>query len=557
MGRQRPINPAMVIAAIRARIKLLLHNESGIALPTALFATIAALGLGGAAVISTVDVQQGTKRDNGSKSAIAAADAGANVAMLRLNHHAGTLSSEKPCLNYNAAKERFEAGSTPAAEPSWCAAVTGEVGDATYSYRVSAYGKSCNSQKLCIVSTGTASEVSRRIQLSLGESFLWKGATKEELLKKEIELNELKGTSESELKAIEEKLKKAEQEKVSSGGIAGLVGRESITSSGNADIQVGVATNGNLTTSGNTSICGSIQIGIGKKWSKSGNAKQCSGYGVTEGNMELPEVSSFMPSDIATHNSNGRITKCTKSLPAECQKDTYNGTWSSTAPFNPTNRSISLSGNTILTLGGSDYWMCSITLSGNSKIIMAKGAHVRFFFDTPEHCGTSNQISMSGNNEITATGYQPSANQFDVPGFYLLGSKTYASQVALSGNASTTNEFVIYGPNSYISVSGNATFKGVIAGRQINWSGNGKLEQDKGFTVPPEITSSGPNETVVKAIEGEKLTKQEKIKKLEEEITALKKQLEEVEFGRTYSATAYVECAGGAATTGQMPNVGC
>ncbi len=545
----------MVFDRISSRLRLLVRDERGIALPTALFATIASMSLAGAAVISTVDVQQGAKRDNGSKSAIAAADAGANVAMMRLNRHAGQLSDAKPCLNANA-KGELEAGAAPVSEPGWCTPVAGEVGGATYSYRVSAFSSGGNA--IHIVSTGEASEVSRRIQLSLSESSLWTGgATKTQLIEEEIKLKELVGGSETELEALQEELEQAQQEASKSGGIAGLVGRESITASGNADIHVGVATNGNLTTSGNTSICGSIQVGIGKKWTHSGNASQCSGYSVTEGNMELPSVSSFMPSNIATHNSNGRITACSKGLPAECQLDTYNGTWNSTSPFNPTNRSISLSGNTILTLGGTDYWICSLTLSGNSKLIMAKGAHVRFFFDTPENCGTSNQISMSGNNEITATGYQPSLGQFDVPGFYLLGSKTHTSQVSLSGNSSTTDEFVIYGPDSYINVSGNATFKGIVAGKQIAWSGNGKLEQDKGFTVPPEISSSGGNEAVVEALEGEALSVQEQIEQLEKNITAIQEQLEGKVSGRTYNASAYVECNGVAVAPGQQPDIGC
>lgn len=546
----------MPFAAIRARLYLLARSERGMALPAALFATVSSLALAGAAVLSTVDVQHGSKRDNGSKSAIGAADAGANVAMMRLNRHAALLSNEKPCFKLNATTGELEAGAAPASEPGWCAPIDGEVGGATYSYRTSAYGAGLGA--IHVVSTGTANEVTRRIQLSLTESNLWTGVPKEQLLITEAELIKEEGGSLVKLEEIEGKIKTTQEELKKGGGIAGLVGRESITASGNSDIHVGVATNGNLTTSGNTSICGSIQVGIGKKWTHSGNASQCSGYSVTEGNMELPAVSGFMPSDIATHNSNGRITACSKGLPAECQKDTYNGTWSKTAPFNPTNRSISLSGNTILTLGGTDYWICSLSLSGNSKLIMAKGAHVRFFFDTPEHCGTSNQISMSGNNEITATGYQPSLGQFDVPGFYLLGSTAYTSQVSLSGNSSTTDEFVIYGPDSYINVSGNATFKGIVAGKQIAWSGNGKIEQDKGFVVPPELTSHAGTEALLKAYEGEKLTKSKEIENLKAKIKVLQEQINGIEAGRTYNASAYVECSSTpAATVAQQPNAGC
>jgi hypothetical protein len=546
----------MLFAAIRVRLLLLARSEHGMALPAALFATVSSLALAGAAVISTVDVQHGSKRDNGSKSAIGAADAGANVAMMRLNRHAVLLTSEKPCFKLNATTGELEAGAAPVSEPKWCAPIEGEVGGATYNYRTSAFSSGVGTMR--IVSTGTANEVTRRIQLSLTESNLWTGVTKTELIQKETELAEKNGSSKAQLEELKKELAKAEEELKKSGGIAGLVGRESITASGNSDIHVGVATDGNLTTSGNTSICGSIQVGVGKKWTHSGNASQCSGYSVTEGTLSLPAVSSFMPSNIATVNSNGRITACSKGLPAECQKDTYNGTWSKTDPFNPTNRSISLAGNTILTLGGGDYWVCSIQLSGNSKLIMAKGAHVRFFFDTPEHCGTSDQISMSGNNEITATGYLGTPGHFDMPGFYLLGSPTYTSQVSLSGNSSTTDEFVVYGPDSYINVSGNATFKGVIAGKQIAWSGNGKIEQEKGFEIPPELTSKTAIEASIKTISGNKQTKEEEVKKLEEEITEIRNQLNGVESGRTFNASAYVECSSTpAATVAQQPNAGC
>ena len=545
----------MTLTWISSRLRLLARSEQGIALPVALFATIASLGLAGAAVMSSVDVQRGAKRDNGSKGAIGAADAGANVAMQRLNRYGDSLSEDKPCLVLSGGE--LEAGDASSADAGWCDPIEGEVGGAAYSYEVSAFGGSCGGRDICIVSTGTDTEVDRRIELSLDESSLYIGLTEEQKIKKQLEIAEQKEHNQTEIEQLEQELEDAENSESTGGGIAGLIGREGITASGNSDIKVGVGTNGNLVTSGNTTICGDIQVGVGKKWTHSGNAKQCSGYTSTEGTLNLPSVASFMPSDIATHNSNGRITACSNGLPLECEKDTYNGKWSSTAPFNPSNRSISLSGNTILTLGGGDYWICSLSLSGNSKFVMAKGAKVRFFFDTPEHCGTTNQISMSGNNEITATGYEPSAGQFDVPGFYLLGSTSWVSQVNLSGNSSTTDEFVIYGPDSYINVSGNATFKGIVAGRQIAWSGNGKIENDQGFVVPPEIDSPSGDGSGAEAIAETKTEKEEEQKKLEEEEEILNQGTSGESGGRSFFAKSYVECSGGAAAAGADPNSGC
>jgi hypothetical protein len=492
----------MISTRISSRLRLLARGERGMALPVALFATVASVALAGAAVMSSVDVQQGSHRDNSSKSAIGAADAGANVAMMRLARDSNELA-DSPCLE----------GATPGAN-GWCPPVSGEVGDAAYSYQISEAGLGCGEFDLCVVATGTASGATRRVEISFNgaPSEPGSGKTKEE-----------------------EEKEKEEGASGGGGGGEGLIGKEGIELEGNADIRVGVGTDGNVVSTGNSSVCGNIRHGIGKGWVKGPNATQCSGYKVTEGNSELPPVSSFIPADIATNNSNKRITTCSKGLPVECQSDTYNGKWTSTSPFKPSTRQISIAGNTTLTLGGGDYWICSLTMSGNSELIMADGAGVRVFFDTPENCGVTTQISLTGNNRIAATGYQPGEKQFDMPGFFLLGSTTTATTVNLAGNQSTTDELVVYGPNTKINVSGNATYKGVIAGKTVKVSGNGKLEQDAGFELPAglnpwELTGS-------KGVEGEK---------------------EEGEPGGPTGFTAqyYVECSG-VASAGQAPNANC
>jgi hypothetical protein len=510
--------------------------------------------------MSTIDVQHGSNRDNNSKGAIGAADAGANVAMQRLNRYGASLNEANPCLDENPTSHDLEPGSAPVGEPNWCAPLDGEVGGAEYSYRVSALGGNCGVHDMCIVSTGTAGEVSRRVQLALDEAGIYQESPAERKLKEEQYEAEIKG-EESEVKIKEEELEQLQNEPHGGGSVAGLVGLEEITSSGNAHVEVSVGTNGNLVTSGNTSICGDIQVGIGKKWSHSGNASQCSGYSVSEGNTELPPVSSFIPSNISTVNSDGRITECSHGQPAECQKDTYSGRWSSSQPYRPSTSSsttagtISLSGNNTLTVGGGDYWICSLSLSGNSRLIMAEGAHVRFFFDTPENCGTTNQISLSGNNEITATGYHASPGEYDVPGFYLLGSPTLASSVNLSGNYSTTDEFVVYGPNTYVNISGNATFKGIVVGKQIAMSGNGKLEMDDGFEVPEEINPGGSSESNQET-EEEIVTKEEELLKRRKELEHFQQEPPTEVGNHLFGVQDYVECSS-AALAESVPNAGC
>jgi len=555
-------------------VRQLRRSEAGMALPVALFAMIGSMALAGAAVVATTDVQVGAQRDDSSKDAIAAADAGANVARVRQTRYGYVLNEWNPCLTLGTSGKLEKAPAETVGGQRWCPPVSGTVGDASYVYRVSPVGADCGAYELCVVSTGTADQLSRRIEVTYNRS----GLVTNESEKIGREGRELREQTERELKEalekeekqkakeLEEKIQKEKEEESKLAAVEGFVGRDGITLSGNADIRVGLGTNGHLSTSGNASICGDIRVGVGKKWTKSGNASQCKGYVVKEGNVDLPPVSSFIPTNIATSNSNNRITACTKTnVPVDCQKDAYTGNWKSKPPFNASTRAITLSSNDTLTVGGGDYWVCSISMSGNSQLIMATGSRVRFFFDKPENCGyNGNQLSLSGNNRISATGYQPSVGQFDVPGFYFLGSPTVASQINLSGNFGTVNEMVIYGPDTYINISGNATFKGILVGKQIAMSGNGKVEQDAGFPVPPELNpgateeEGNPSEEEEAVEEEEEMTPEEReIKELQEKVEREEEEKEKTNRSAIYfTPQAYFECIG-LAPTGSPPNANC
>src|SRR5436190_7818910 len=127
------------------------------ALPTALFAMIASFALASVAVMSSVDAQHGTVRDRASKNAIAAADAGAGVALLRLNRFQKKLSASTPCIG--------PAGEAQTASAGWCPATAPEtVGGATFSYRVSAYQ---TKYAMSVVAVGAYAGVSRRVDVNL------------------------------------------------------------------------------------------------------------------------------------------------------------------------------------------------------------------------------------------------------------------------------------------------------------------------------------------------------------------------------------------------------
>lgn len=411
------------------------------ALPTAVFATVASLGLAGAAVMSSVDAQQGTHRDSDSKNAIAAADAGASVALLRLNRYANALTTSTPCLGLSGETLVLTG---PAAD-GWCPAIEGTVGGSSYVYRTTPL---VIGGTMSVVATGTSGNVSRRIAIS------FKATTVGSVL-----------------------------------SAAGLIGEDSISLENSVDVQVNIGTNGDVILNNSASICGNIRHGVGKGVTYENSSKQCSGYSTTEGNVTLPSVSTFIPTDIATNNSNYRLVKCTSSnppTPTGCGSDTYigkSGSW----PWDPTKREIVIGNSASLTLGGGDYFICRLWLVNSSQLIIAAGAHVRIFFDTPENCPgvSTTQIELGNSAGITATGYNPEKGQFDMPGFYLLGSTSTPTYVKFV-NSSAANEMVLYAPNSHISLENSGTFKGVIAGKTVTLGNSVKIEQDEGFE-PPQI----------------------------------------------------------------------
>src|SRR4249919_3490487 len=143
---------------IPLHLRTLRRDERGIAVPTAMMALVASFALASVAVLSTVDAQRGTVRDHASKEAIAAADAGANIALLRLNRYLPSLSVAHPCIGAN--------GEYQTAVSGWCpATATESVGGARYSYVVSAYAGTA--KPLNVVSVGSSGTVQRRVNVAL------------------------------------------------------------------------------------------------------------------------------------------------------------------------------------------------------------------------------------------------------------------------------------------------------------------------------------------------------------------------------------------------------
>lgn len=434
-----------VIGAFRRRLASLLRSEAGMALPTALFAMIAAFGLASVAVMSSVDAQHGTARDSASKNAIAAADAGAGVAMLRLNRFHKILNATTPCIG--------PAGEVQIPSGGWCPTTAPEsVGGALFSYRVSAFEPG---KELSVVAVGTAGGVSRRVN---------------------VRFVSLAGN----------KVFEAEQ----------LIGESGIHLEGGPTLDTDIGTNGSVeqTSNGKSAIlCGDIRHGVGGTAPTPSGPPTCPEQGeVTEGSQTLPPV--VLPAGLTTATSSTcrLVPNCTGPNPSE-EVDPYNGKKrTATQPWDASHRFINVPQNASLTLGGADYLVCGLFVNG--ELIMAGTSQVRIFFDKPENCpgldSSHTQIEITSSATIRSTPFETSSGTFNVPGFYVMGSPAIPTTVKLTGSAGGVNEVMIYAPYSTIELSGNATWIGMFAGKSVKLNGNPTIKADARIPLP-DISFAG------------------------------------------------------------------
>ena len=419
------------------------------ALPTALFALVASFALATAAILSSVDVQQGTRYDSGRKNAIAAADSGASVALLRLNRFQKSLTDATPCVGPLGEPQTPTAGWCPPTQPERLSS-----SGSTFNYQVSAFNEA--SPTLTVVSVGTAAGVSRRVEVGLFS------------------------TDEQHVFADEH-----------------LIGKDGIEVIGNPFIKTDIGTDGDVTGKGSYELCGNVRHGVGK----SAPEPDCDGE-ILEGNRELPAVA--VPEDAGSSNCR-LVPNCledpTAVDPYQTQesggggkgKGKEEGPTTLASPWNAATRTLEIGRNATLTMGGGDYLVCHLVINGGGKLYRAAETQVRIFVDSPEDCGYPSgtvQVEVRGGAEIIST----ANNQGEgvVPGIYVIGSPDRETRVVLAGNPTGnddgTHELQLYAPFSQVTISGNTTWKGDIAGKSLVINGNPTIEslsglEDQGLSV--------------------------------------------------------------------------
>lgn len=439
--------------AQRARTRRLfgrLSSEGGFAVPTVMLMTVAALGMASVAVMTSVQGQGGTVRDQGTKAALAVAESGVSQALLHYNR------GVPPCS---------------AVEGEWCGPVTGmsvNGGQVSYWARV-ASGEECevSNEVECveIVSQGTVNGVTRRVDVMASTL----------------------------------------QTEDSTGGgpfaTASVLSKEDMVLDSNAVIHTGTASNGDIELKSNAKLCGPSTVGVGKEIAKDANAQYnadalctspASSYGQKE--LTLPPVNQ---GDAATNNDNERFFL----EDVATSKSKIDACWNGLTPAAKSSKSckgreLFIDGNTSVTLGGSVYSFCKLSMRSNSNLFIAPNATVTIYFDSPEACGYSSgvtQLEMASNTRITsATGDPVSVAMLFV------GSETLDTNVLLNSNTSVNGpcdqNFVIYAPLTDVRLNSNARFCGAIAAKTVHMDSNAEIWSATGseeFNLPgveiPEV----------------------------------------------------------------------
>jgi type II secretory pathway pseudopilin PulG len=445
--------------ALRRRFAsgLCFPSEAGFAVPTVTLMLLAAMGMAGVAITTSIGGQSGAVRDRDTKTALAVAESGVERALLQFNEY-GLVPGATPCAPVG--------GTLPDAQ-GWCPEVSGTVNGAPVSYWVKPTSSEMPNGETAwteieVVSAGTLAGVTRRVDFTANSS-----------AGQDIFVD------------------------------ATVQAEDGIELDSNAEIHAGAATNGNLTIGSNAKQCGTATVGIGKEKNGQGGYYtdiECglAGGDPAEDEIDLPPV---IQGEAATVNDNGRLF--TKDQISGNKKTAcfngFNGAGKADASCGP--RELVVGSNGSVTLGGSVYSFCKVTLKSNSSLYIAPGAKVGIYFDSPEACGYEDdpvtQLELLSNSRIT-----PQSGNSGSVALLFVGSPNHATNVVLNSETSIEDpvlcaqNFVIYGPYTDIEMDSNTSFCGAMAGKTIHldsnaevWTSSGVQEFFLPLTAPHYVAS--------------------------------------------------------------------
>ncbi|HEX5762122.1 MAG TPA: hypothetical protein VFY04_03265 [Solirubrobacterales bacterium] len=447
--------PNRLLNAVTSRFA----SEAGFAVPTVTLMMVAALGMAGIAVSTSIQGQGGAVRDQRSKSALAVAESGVAEALLRFNR-AGVVDESTPCAPVETTMEA----------DGWCGAPPPtNVGGGIATFRV----------------RPTASEMPNG----------------------EFAFTELEAVSEATVNGV---TRKVEVTASSSSGMdpfidASVKSKDGIHLDSNAEIHAGSATNGDITLDDNARQCGIATVGIGKALNGNGYFAdlECGVVGGTPGEDEI-RLDPVDASKAAISNDNSRLFS-QDLISGNKSTVCFNGLNGKGAPDDSCGaRELVIGSNSSVTLGGTVYIFCKVRLDSNSSLYTVKDKQVWIYFDSPEACGYEDedepvtQLEMRSNSRITSE-----AGKANKVALLFVGSDDIATKVLMNSETAVDGpceqNFAVYGPYTDIELDSNTKFCGGLAGKTVTLHSNAEVWTSSGiheFYLPLTAPHFIPNRFV-------------------------------------------------------------
>ena len=402
------------------RLRTLIRDERGIALPVALAVLFVIAGLATVAAKSAITAEHQALRDENAKRAIQAAVSGLQNAVYQTN-----LVQPGPtqCVGRNGSGQL---AAQAVQSNGWCAAMTEDLGGgASYSEQVSqATTVTANSLTVLqrqVASTGTVNGVTRRALYTIN------AATGAQLFPT---------------------------------GYALL-----------ADNSISMKNNSN--------VCGNITAGPGKTYSHGNNTTVCSGYSTANATQPF----SIQPVDLsnATPNDNQRITNAISNTTTN--KDSCSNTCSKIT-WNSTTRVLTLNSGAVLTISGDKYFFCRLELKGGSTLqIASRTTPLQVYIDSPENCGSTTGMgsaSFASTANFINLSNNPATFVLYVAGSSTIATSVDLSSNDQTGSSAII--MAIYAPNSSVTYGNNLNFTGAIVAKTIDLKNNSVLIYDSRVT---------------------------------------------------------------------------
>ncbi len=405
-----------------------LSGQAGFILPTAIIVLLIITLLTGAAIAVSVQTSSSTTRDDNTKAALEAAEAGLRVANYRL----GALHPEEAqCITGNA---------VGAPTGGYCEDASAEnLGNgATFQYWTTPAlkaGETCAGQVVelqaglaqrCVTSQGKVSGVSQRLQTRVESA----GGEKLFPTKGIVGLNELKISGSVKVPAVVASNGKI----IGEGSAAFELGFELCAPGGEFKPKAGSERNSSGVT---VHKVGGMES-AGPEWEKTRLAAEC-------------PIKAPFPKNHASEASNedARI--------GVSDKLEGTTTWTG-AP----NYELTLGANGKLTLEGSKYYFCNFNATSNSKLIIGAAAKVEIFIDSPEDKASKCKAKtgrFTGSNAFVVE------NLTKDPADLLIEAYGKGPVEVLNG---AKLEGSIYAPEGEVNINGGTSFKGGIVGKEVH-----------------------------------------------------------------------------------------